>query len=264
MILVGIDIAKEKHECFIRTLEGIVLHKPFSITNNIDGFEELYAKILSCNDREIKVGLEATGHYSYNILGFLLSKELLTFVLNPLQTNQFRKSLTLRKTKTDKVDAKNIADILASNLNLTPYTNAAFQNEELKSLTRYRLEKVRQRAKLKQSLARLVNILFPELETAVSSLHLTCIYAMLLKYPSAKDISKSRFDNFANLIESTSKGQFDKIKAKEIRNLARKSVGVYISAKAMELKYTIKLIQMLDFKILRLPPYPESVSRWQR
>ena len=87
MILVGIDVAKEKHECFIRTLDGNVLHKPFSITNSIEGFKELYSKI--------------------------------------------------------------IAAVLASNLDLTPYTNAAFQNEQLKSLTRYRFEKVRQRAKLK-------------------------------------------------------------------------------------------------------------------
>ncbi len=150
----------------LRIIKDTVLHKPFSITNNIGGFEELFSKITSCDDNEIKVGLEATGHYSYNILGFLLSKELPTFVLNPLQTSQFRKSLTLRKTKTDKVDAKTIADILASHLDLTPYTHAAFQNEELKSLTRYRFEKVKQRAKLKQSLARLVNILFPELEKA--------------------------------------------------------------------------------------------------
>ena len=71
--------------------------------------------ITACNDREIKVGIEATGHYSYNILGFLLGKDLPTFVLNPLQTNQFRKSLILRKTKTDKVDS-----ILISRLTPTP------------------------------------------------------------------------------------------------------------------------------------------------
>ena len=127
MILVGIDVAKDKHECFIRKLEGAVLHKPFSITNNIEGFEELYSKIISCNDSEIKVGLETTWHYYYNILGSLLNKNLPTF-FNSLQINQFRKSLTLRKNKTDKVDAKNIADILVSGLDLTPYTHAAFQN----------------------------------------------------------------------------------------------------------------------------------------
>ena len=113
MFLVGIDVAKDKHDCFIQTAEGKVLHKAFSFANNYEGFEELYAKILSCNDDVVRVGLEATGHYSYNLLGFLLSKELVTFVFNPLQTNQFRKSLSLRKTKTDKVDAKTIALMLA-------------------------------------------------------------------------------------------------------------------------------------------------------
>ena len=62
---------------------------------------------------------------------------------------------------------------------------------------------------------------------------------MPLKYPSEKDLAKSRFDTFANLIESTSNDRLDKLNAKEIRNLARKSVGVYISAKVVELKHTI-------------------------
>lgn len=114
MLLVGIDVAKDKHECFIQTAEGKVLYNSFSFANNYDGFEELYAKIVSCNDTDIKVGLEATGHYTYNLLGFLLAKELATFVFNPLQTNQFRKSLTLRKTKTDKVDARTIALMLVT------------------------------------------------------------------------------------------------------------------------------------------------------
>ena len=76
MILVGIDVAKDKHDCFIQTLEGKVLFKAFTISNNQEGFDELYSKIQSCNDEQIRVGLEATGHYSYNILGFLLNKEL--------------------------------------------------------------------------------------------------------------------------------------------------------------------------------------------
>ncbi len=41
MILVGIDVAKDKHDCFIQTAEGKVLHKPFTIANNCEGFEEL-------------------------------------------------------------------------------------------------------------------------------------------------------------------------------------------------------------------------------
>ena len=207
MILVGIDVAKDKHDCFIQTADGKVLYKAFSFANNYEGFEELYAKILSYNDSQIRVGLEATGHYSYNLLGFLLSKELPTFLFNPLQTNLFRKSLSLRKTKTDKVDAKTIALMLATESDENVYSLQAYQNEELKSLTRYRNDKVNQRSKLKQSLSRFVTILFPELESVVSNLHSNSIYAMLIKYPSAKEVAKSQFHSLVNLLESTSRGR---------------------------------------------------------
>lgn len=34
MIFVGIDAAKDKHDCFIANSYGQVLYKPFTITNN--------------------------------------------------------------------------------------------------------------------------------------------------------------------------------------------------------------------------------------
>ena len=258
MILVGIDVAKDKHDCFIQTAEGKVLHKAFSFANNYEGFEELYSKIISCNDDDIKVGLEATGHYSYNLLGFLLGKELPTFVFNPLQTNQFRKSLSLRKTKTDKVDARTIALMLATESNDNAYSLQAYQNEELKSLTRYRFDKVNQRSKLKQSLSRFITLLFPELESVVSSLHSSSVYAMLMKYPSAKDVAKSQLHSLTNLLESTSRGRIGADKAKLIRSLAKKSVGIYVFAKVLELRHTIKLVQILDEEIAEIEQQIQS------
>ena len=107
MVCVGIDVAKDKHDCFILSSEGDVLADVFTIDNNLDGFETLLQRIHSCTrpTDSIKVGLEATGHYSYNILGFLLDKGLATYVINPLHTNLYRKSLSLRQTKTDRIDA---------------------------------------------------------------------------------------------------------------------------------------------------------------
>lgn len=165
-VVVGIDVAKDKHDCFILSSEGVVLEDVFTIPNTLEGFTCLLSKIQSHTTPQdkIKVGLEATGHYSYNLLGFLLNNGLTTYVLNPLQINLYRKSLTLRKTKTDRVDARMIASMLLSDVGLKPYTDTAYHNEELKSLTRYRFDKVRERAKLKSSVSRLVCILFPELE----------------------------------------------------------------------------------------------------
>ena len=102
MVCVGIDVAKDKHDCFILSSEGEVLADVFTIQNNAEGFNTLLQTISCCTNPKdkIKVGLEATGHYSYNILGFLLDKGLPTYVINPLHTNLYRKSLSLRKTKT--------------------------------------------------------------------------------------------------------------------------------------------------------------------
>ena len=143
--------------------------KSFTIPNNREGFETLFQRFSPLSDdlTKVKVGLEATGHYSYNLLGFLLDKGLPTFVINPLHTNLYRKSLSLRKTKTDKVDAHTIASMIMSDVNLKSYSDTSYHNEELKSLTRYRFDKVKERAKLKSSVSRLVCILFPELEKLV-------------------------------------------------------------------------------------------------
>ena len=251
MILVGIDVAKDKHDCFICNSDGEVLFKAFTISNSMEGFNDLYAKIKSVSDdlSKLKVGLEATGHYSYNLLGFLLDKGLPTYVINPLHTNLFRKSQTLRKTKTDKVDAHTIAKMLLSDENLKPYSDTLYHNEELKSLTRYRFDKVRERASLKNSIARLVNILFPEIEKLVPTLHMKSIYALLLEFPSARHIAKAHLTRLTNLLNEASKGHYNRDTAIRFRDTARNSIGSFMPAKAMELKHTIELIQIISSEI---------------
>ena len=251
MVCVGIDVAKDKHDCFILSSEGEVLADVFTIANNRDGFETLLRTIRSCAGpaESIKVGLEATGHYSYNLLGFLLEKGLSTFLINPLHTNLYRKSLSLRQTKTDRIDARTIAAMLMSDVDLKSYTATAYHNEELKSLTRYRFDKVQERAKLKQSVSRLVNILFPELETLVPTLHMASVYAMLSEFPGARQIADAHLTHFKAVLSDASNGRYDREKAVEIREAARRSIGSAMSAKSLELQHTIRLIRELDKEI---------------
>ena len=251
MVCVGIDVAKDKHDCFILSSEGEVLADVFTIANNRDGFELLLQTIRSCArpTDNIKVGLEATGHYSYNILGFLLENGLHTFLINPLHTNLYRKSLSLRQTKTDRIDARTIASMLMSDVDLKSYTDTAYHNEELKSLTRYRFGKVNERAQLKQSVSRLVNILFPELETLVPSLHMASVYAMLAEFPSARQIADAHLTHFKAVLTDASRGRYDRDKAVEIREAARHSVGSAMPAKSLELQHTIRLIRELNKEI---------------
>ena len=255
MIFVGIDVAKDKHDCFIISSEGEVLADVFTVSNSKEGFEHLLQTINTCTGiggSKIKVGLEATGHYSYNLLGFLLDNGLTTYVINPLHTNLYRKSQSLRKTKTDRVDARMIASMLMSDVSLKPYTNIAYHNSELKSLTRYRFEKVSERAKLKTSVSRLVNILFPELEKLLPTLHTASSYALLSELPSAKHIAEVHLTHLSNLLHVASKGRYNRDKAIQIREAARSSIGTYMPAKALELKHTIKLVRELDSEITEI------------
>jgi len=251
MIYVGIDIAKDKHDCFIMGTGGEVLHDVFVVSNNMDGFNNLFQKIQAASESldNVKVGLEATGHYSYNLLGFLIDKGFAPFVINPLHSTLFRKSLSLRKTKTDKVDARTIAAMLASDLDFKPYSDTAYHNEELKSLVRYRFDKVKERAQLKQSIARLVNILFPELEKLVPKLHMASVYALLREFPGAHHIADAHLTRLKNLLYVASKGHYGDNTAVLFRDEARRSIGSKMPAKSLELQHTIKLIGEFDVAI---------------
>ena len=251
MIYVGIDVAKNKHDCCILGPDGVVFVSPFTIPNNREGFDTLFEIIwsLSSNPNNIKVGLEATGHYHLNLLRSLLDNSLPCFVINPLHTNLFRKGQSLRKTKTDKVDAASIAMMLLTDRTLKPYTDVSYHNEALKSLTRYRFDKVHARARLKTSVSRLVSILFPELERLVPSLHMASVYALLSEFPGASYIADAHLTRLKNLLYDASKGHYGREEAISIREAARVSVGSFMPEKSLELRHTIRLIELLSDEI---------------
>ena len=69
MVCVGIDVAKDKHDCCILDSDGTIRADCITIPNNMDGFKQLLQTIRDCTKKsdKIKVGLEATGHYSYRV-----------------------------------------------------------------------------------------------------------------------------------------------------------------------------------------------------
>lgn len=139
--------------------------------------------------------------------------------------------------------------MLMSDVTLKSYTDISYHNEELKSLTRYRFDKVRERARLKQSISRLVTILFPELEKLVPTLHMASVYTLLSEFPGAHQIAISNLAHFKKILSESSQGRYGREKAMEIQDVARLSVGSSISAKSLELKHTIQLIHELNKEI---------------
>ena len=139
--------------------------------------------------------------------------------------------------------------MLLTDSSLEPYSLTSYHNEELKSLTRYRFTKVQERAKYKTSVARLVNILFPEMEALVPTLHMKSVYTLLSEFPGASHIASAHLTHLTHLLYVESKGHYGKNKAVEIRDAARNSVGSVMPAKSMELSHTIDLINILTEEI---------------
>jgi transposase len=230
--------------------DGVILKDVFSFSNSSKGFSEFTEILFGFSEtlNDVKVGLEATGHYSDNLLKFLKDSNLDITIFNPLSTNFYRKASTLRKTKTDKVDAVFIAQMLLSNMPST-YSYSSELVENVKSLSRHRFRLVGYKSKLKISFTRLLDITFPELSTNVWSVHQSSSYSLLLALPSPTEVAKCHLTKLTNLLKSSSKGKYGKAKALELKELAKNSIGVSDAAKAFELQQTIRLIQGVEKEI---------------
>lgn len=250
MIYIGIDVSMEKHDCFAMNSDGEILIENFSFSNDLAGFDLLYTSIskLSNDFNNIKIGLEATGHYSNNIHNFLISKGFKTILINPLQTNLHRKAQSLRKTKTDKLDARYITTLLIS-ANFKSYLLPSYHISKLKSLVRYRFRLIGILTPCKISLSRLITIIFPELHKLVSSTDQNSVLQLLLKYPSPKDIANADFNELCNLMIINSKGKYREQKTHEIQSIASKSIGSFNEFDLFELQQTISHIIFLQTQL---------------
>ena len=251
MIYVGIDVAKTKHDFFIVGERGERIAGPVTIKNNLNGFNTLVQAIEdSKNNNDVYIGMESTGHYGNNILHFLYEKGFTLYVMNPKLTSDIRKAGSLRKTKTDKIDCRAIANIVRTHYGeLEPYTIKSYHIEQLKSLTRYRQDLVNDRSRLKNSVKRLVNILFPEYDAVFCNLHGIASYAILSEFPNKVEISNANIIRLTNVICQASNGKYGREMAEKVRELARNSIGSISPVQSRELQETIERIQELSKKI---------------
>lgn len=137
---VGIDISKEKFDaCFKEIKNGKkVIKGTKSISNNSKGFQEFfhwYTKRKKENSCLVFV-MEATGVYYEDLAYYLNAKGEEVYVELPQKVKYYAKSLNI-KTKTDKVDAKLIADIGLERSNfLTPWNPPSEQFKAIRDLSR--------------------------------------------------------------------------------------------------------------------------------
>ena len=106
MICVGIDIAKGKSTVRFLKPGGEVLKTPYDILHTAEEITKLIRDIRSY-DEEVRVVLEATGHYHLPVVAQLLEANVFVCGVSALRMKKFC-SQDIRKAKTDKIDAAKI------------------------------------------------------------------------------------------------------------------------------------------------------------
>ncbi len=249
----GIDVASEKHNCCIIDEKERVLRE-FSFPNDQTGFSLLlhylnYPSIPNGTKRHI--GFEATGVYGENLTEFLRRNGFEVTTFNPLSVKKQLTATTLRKTKTDKSDAKFLAVMLARG-NYKPDAPTLYHISEIKSLSRKRFLLVKKRSAAKNVAKALITKLFPEYSKIFTDTFGVTSMAILSKYPSAKDIAACRPSSLAKLLESSSRGRFGLEKAKELIEPAKNSIGKYSYADSLSLSMTLEEINFYSGQISRI------------
>ena len=244
-LYVGIDVSKEKS-----TAQGIDERgkKRFYMEIQMDshGFSELLKAIKSViNDlANVTIAMESTACYHINIFSFLTSEGIKVFVINPLLISNFVK-LSLRKTKTDKKDALAIARFLLLHKDSLEQMYVRKDISDLRDLARQRETLVGQMTAIKMDLKRLLNVTFPELEKVVS-LFAKSILKLLMKYPSAHAVRKTKN---AAIEKQVIPGSYGKITAGTvgiIKEAAQRSVGTASFTKEVVIRQKASVLLQLD------------------
>ena len=244
MYFVGIDISKYKHDCCIISAADQQIISKFTITNDKDGFEQLLTALNSLsNPEDIKIGFESTAHYALNLELFLENANHSFMEINPVLIKDFKKSQTLRRTKTDSIDCELIARWLMT-VEYKPHSKGFYHAYSLKSLTRLRDKLIRQRSFYLIKITNVLDHTFPEFKPFFNErLSKTALY-LLENYGSAEKMARMNSASYEKL-RSLSRGKFSPQQFLRLKELAANTVGVNNSIFDVELNSLLSLYKSL-------------------
>lgn len=261
--VLAIDVAKNKSMVYLISSCGEVFLEPYEINHTLSDFKKLKESIENHDiyHEELTVFMESTANYHRAIKRFFSEETLYKVqVINPLHSAMHKRNL--RKTKTDKQDCYNLADLFFTG-RVKNYEDHDQYYLNLNAVAREYDFLVGNTTRFKNRFKGQVNLTFPEYENLFKGplIYSNTALSLIEKYPHADIINKTRVDaltNFmaklngrhvnhykrkANLIKETTKNSYPAVsKDDEIVN------SLILTVKL--LKYNIKEIETLKGKMI--------------
>jgi transposase len=233
-LLVGIDVAKNKHHAFFGTPNGRTLRKNMVFDNSLKGFESLRGLAGDLKIQhglvEVVYGLEPTASYHKPLAEYLLrQKEQVVYVSN-VAVAKNRALLDGRWDKNDKKDAANVADLVGQSRCL--YYDLPQENlRELRSLIGFRIRLKKEEHALKM---RLRNNVFAQFFPELDQLYIKAgqpddlILSIAEHCLDPREIARMEFDTFLKLITKRKIRIEQEKRLRELWEVAGESVGCLV------------------------------------
>lgn len=193
-LIIGIDIAKEFHVARAQDIRGVEFGKSIKFNNSLSGYLEFESWIkqikLAEKKNHVIIGMEPTGHYWLNIARYLKNKKEYTVVtVNPMHVKKIKELDDNNQTKTDKKDAKIIAQLVKDARYSTP--NLLEGNyEELRNAKNLRQVIVKDLNRTKNQIHNWLDRYFPEYKEAYVNWNSKSFIKIIKKYVFPSEIEK--------------------------------------------------------------------------
>jgi transposase len=227
-LIVGIDVAKDKHHAFLGTAAGKPLFKRLVFENTQEGFQKLLNQVervrLENGLQEVVFGLEPTGNYHKPLGEYLKLRFEHVVLVSGVAVAENRKSVDGRWDKNDPKDGANIADLVSRGRFLF-YECPAPLLQELRDLLVLKRRLKRQehgyRVRIRNHL---VAKYFPELDRYFDQSEKYSL-AVVRWCLDPRSLSGCEFEEFAGMVAPGKRGVLQSERLRTILQMARGSVG---------------------------------------
>jgi len=245
MLYLGIDIGKNTHCASMLDETGKFVFKAFTFPNTTEGGDSLATlikKYVSSSD-QLQIGMEATGHYWLSLYSFLLEHDFTVHVINPIQTDGWRKGTEIRKRKTDIIDSVLIADLIryGSFIETTLSDENVFS---LRTLCRFRSYLVDSISNLKRKIICVLDQVFPEYESIFANVFGAASKEILQHYSTPDDLENISVEALAETLSRVSRKKIGIDKAEKLSKLAANSFGITFAKDSFSFQLKLLIDQM--------------------
>ena len=179
-----------------------------------------------------------------NLHSFLFEKGFLLHVINPIQTDGWRKGTEIRKRKNDIIDSVLIADLIRYG----QFVQTRLADEDLfslRTLTRFRTYLVESISDLKRK------VVFPEYQSIFSDIFGKTSKEILLQFSSPIDFENISSESLAELLAQLSRQKVGAAKAEQLKVAASSSFGITFAKNSFtfQLKALIEQISFIENQV---------------